>query len=296
MRYVVLLIAVGWSLWFPIHVFFTLQNNPVIMRGPSNDIMQTTGVFEPSGYIAFNVKTNIKSLNGFHHTKIKFEPVLNSYLIDQQVDWPAVQKEAELGWPWGPSIIAGGATGSIEKIAFITNLEIPDDTQLAGQNVQIKIFANITYPRHNPDMMTFSNVSTNIEENFEIPIGAENPERLSAWSRYWGERKQHGSPYWPVIVWVWLLPVFWYGYVLVKSKSKANGRTPHIIYPGRPGVYQQQPNKPYVPKKTQEKEVIIKKNLCLKCKKRNSNECPYGKDTQCTACYDFVGIENSDNQ
>lgn len=283
MKYIALLIAIGWSLWFPVHVIKVLNDNPVMVQGPGSDIVKTTGVFEPGGYINIDMNTGIKSVNGYHHSVISFIPTIAGTSNNEITSWATVQKEVNAGWPWESGINVSN-TGEVVKFNVV--LDIPDDISLKGKTVNIKMVAQVTYPQ-STSMATFQNITKTVEDDFEIIIGSTDAKQLSAWSRYWHERKQHKAPYWPVIIWIWLLPTFWYMYVLAKNTSKKHSVTSRITQPGGASAYRQQPGKPDMTDKSQKKEVIIKDNLCLKCSKRNTGECPYGQNTQCIGCSDF---------
>ena len=136
--------------WFPILFCIKLPNER-IKYGPYTNEVTTRGIFEPGGYIQFDINPYwLSSLEGYYHATVTIEPLLDKVLLSKGVTWPLTQKELGRGWPWGSEIAKWQNTpiGGLSNVPFMLSISqnIPESSFLPGQTVSIEFRADIEYP------------------------------------------------------------------------------------------------------------------------------------------------------
>ncbi|MFC1905086.1 hypothetical protein ACFLXT_04945 [Chloroflexota bacterium] len=164
-------------------------------------MVSTYGVFEPAGYIHFDVDTGISSINGYYHATIEIEPVLSSDMKEKGIVWPVKQTERYEGWQWGSSM--GGGTS--KKFTFSTYLDIPDDPSLAGERIPIAFSAKVVFPGLT-SIGTFDNFEKDISERIPISLNSEEGA-VSTWDNFWLGSGMHGGRVIAVLMWLLCLGV-----------------------------------------------------------------------------------------
>lgn len=167
-----LFIAV-WFAWWPIYA--TYAPGYPIRHGPRGGFVTTVGLFEPGGWVRFDVDTGISSVNGFYHASFVVRVMNAESFAAQGIDWPVVREERSAGYPW-PSSIQVNPVAKPEIPPFQFFFDIPRNPSLKGQTIVLGLEGSLVYPKgvylfYQDQRLTISHsFDIVLDENFGTPV------------------------------------------------------------------------------------------------------------------------------
>lgn len=209
------LIVLLWVIWFPLLWSCAALRSPAPRRGPVSGGVIPIGFFEPGGYIRFDIRTGVSSIEGYYRATVRIEPVLSESLGERGIAWAPVQSESDSNWPWGERIRKLGTIQKKEIVIHNVVLEIPDDPSLFGEKIPLALTVDLIYP-DTTGYQTFGDFEKHISRLIEVSIGNWGTP-LPALGRIVGYRPE--SRLWVLAMLVWLFgiaPV----YIIAAEKVK----------------------------------------------------------------------------
>ena len=185
--------------WFPLFgLLFVMPEIPPIRQGPSSETVNTTGIFEPGGYIRFDVDTGREGIKGYFKATSRITPLLNNSLKEKGIEWTSFQKET--GDEWDEDIVSKGN----KKIKFHFYVDIPENVLLVDEIIPLIINIKVTYPKITKGHKSFRNIRKEINERIEIEISNNNADwpQISTWRAIF-ERKLFS--YELILMFIWFL-------------------------------------------------------------------------------------------
>lgn len=145
---------------------FLLEQPPKSYRaieGPTTEFIKTEGVFRPGGYVKFTLSPKIESIGGHYKGDVTFYPLSPDDMDQDHTVWP--ETKFEFGHAWGDSI----SSRSYEAFSIKKEVSIPNDENLAGQEIVFFASYNINYPVS--DYPYFRNECERVEESVLVKLG-----------------------------------------------------------------------------------------------------------------------------
>jgi hypothetical protein len=137
-------------------------------QGPQTDLLSTSGVFRPGGYVKFTINTNIHSLDGHFDAKVLVNAEPTEAQQDDGINFKA--RESSDRSPWGDKI-ADAPLKSIRTLK--AGWLIPNDPALSGSTIKLSVTVDVTYPLPTSDRKYFYDQGQHFHEWVEIPVGEQ---------------------------------------------------------------------------------------------------------------------------
>ncbi len=178
-RIIAAAIAIGSFLL--VGLMYRLTDPPNSQRpvdGPSTDVLKSSGIFKPGGYVDFEFSPGIESIKGLYKGQVvTWASLGNAY--KSEALWPHVLRD--VGRDWGRSLPQGFA----RSFSVTHRVAIPNDESVAGKNVTFLMDFSLAYPVR-VDVDSFRQEREGFEEYLTIELSSEpaTPDEL-AWAQTW---------------------------------------------------------------------------------------------------------------
>jgi hypothetical protein len=180
------------------------------VEGPSTDVLNTSGIFKPGGYVDFEYSPGIESLKGLYKgLVITYALPPDNAIIDEAL-WPYVRRD--FGRDWGRSL----SQGSNRSFSVKHRVAIPNDETLAGTKVVFLMRYSLYYPvRYGADNFREKHEKFDEYVMVELSNAPAAPEEL-AWSQAW----EPGTPLLLLMIALLLIGFTAVLYILFPWKSR----------------------------------------------------------------------------
>jgi len=111
-----------------------------IVEGPSTDVLTTSGILKPGGYVDFVYSPGIKSIKGLYKCTIITNAMSADHPNLNDTLWPYSRQD--VGKDWGDSL----PRGEQKTFTIQHRVEIPNDEMLAGTQIIFNIEYFLFYP------------------------------------------------------------------------------------------------------------------------------------------------------
>jgi hypothetical protein len=151
--------------------------------GPSIEHFKTGGIFQPGGFIHFDVDTGVNSIQSDSQYSYDITPQLDQNLVQKGASWDSVHGEG--GAAWGDTISCTNTctVGNVPVIPI--DVDIPNEEALTGANISVDVTINLLTPEPtNPPSGEFWNKNTQISGTLSFVLTEEFGQRITPLGAY----------------------------------------------------------------------------------------------------------------